>query len=101
MTYPDNKEKILVGKQQDKLIYLFQEKRMVVMGFPAVQVLPLLAAEYRSSTLIPPSEFRIFFHASKSVFLPPAVPDMSCKMRVERTWSVGRKCRQEISPRQD
>jgi len=60
IVYPDRVEKVLVGKEQGDLIWLYQDVREAVIGFSREQVLQILGNDYRIKILMWPEEPRGF-----------------------------------------
>jgi len=52
MVYPDRSEKVLVGKELEGKIYLYQDKRPAVLGYDKNIILELLGRDFRTRKLV-------------------------------------------------
>jgi len=60
LIYPDRTQKILVGREKDNLIWLFQEQRMVVLGYNQDRILDFLSRDFRTRGLLTQNEVPAF-----------------------------------------
>jgi hypothetical protein len=59
MVYPDRSEKVMVGRELSGKIYLYQDKRPVILGYDKNTILELLARELRPHKLLRKPEMKI------------------------------------------